>query len=230
MDGIVFQRLESGDFVPREVYDVVQRGAGEETVPRTGVGVWRNYVRLTYLRPHVVIPFFLSLFILVLYLLGKFMAAGIGGFFWTLFEGGVHRVPVVRNVYSSVKQVSGFLLNERDMRVSRVVAVEYPRKGIWQLGFVTGEGIADIEAIAGEECLSVLVCTSPMPMAGFTVNIRRSEVIDLNLTIDQAIQFIVSCGVVVPQPRSDDVAAEGAARPLLVAGNSCDSTAESQPE
>ncbi len=69
------------------------------------------------------------------------------------------------------------------------------------MGFVTGEGVPAIEAVGGEECLSVLVCTSPMPMAGFTVNVRRSEVIDLNISIDQAIQFIVSCGVVVPKPK-----------------------------
>jgi len=203
LEGTEYQRLEGGSYVPKTVYEVVRlhSASAEEPLPRTGTQCYRAYVRLTLLRPQWVIPFLLALFILVLYLLGKFMAAGIGRLFWSLVERGILRVPVVRNVYSAVKQVSGFLLNERDMRVSRVVAVEYPRKGVWQIGFVTGPGMPDVEAAAGEECVSVLVCTSPVPMAGFAVNVRRSEVVDLNITIDQAIQFIVSCGVVVPKPR-----------------------------
>jgi len=222
---VVYQRLDSGSYVPKAVYAVVRRHATDEVTPRSGQGVYRAYVRLTYLRPAQVIPLFLALFLLTLYLLGKFMAAGIGRFFWGLFEGGVQRVPVVRNVYSAVKQVSGFLLNERDMRVSRVVAVEYPRKGIWQMGFVTGEGLLHVEAAAGEECLSVLICTSPVPMAGFVVNVRRSEVIDLNITIDQAIQFIVSCGVVVPRPKGGKppVAAAGGPQLLAASDASCSS-------
>ncbi len=214
IDGIVYQRLESGEYVPRAIYDLVKYYPSQEGPPRTASQVYRTYIRLLYLRPYVVVPAFILVFTLLLYLLGKFMAAGIGRFFVSLIEGGIDRVPVVRNVYSAVKQVSGFLLNERRMQVSRVVAVEYPRKGIWQLGFVTGEGLSDIEAMVGEQCLSVLICTSPMPMTGFTVIVRRSECLDLNLTLDQAIQFIVSCGVVIPQP-SVQQAGEAAPSPRL---------------
>jgi uncharacterized membrane protein len=114
------------------------------------------------------------------------------------FERGIHRLPLVRNVYSSVKQVSDFLFTEPEIEYTRVVAVEYPRKGIWSLGLVTGESMLDIRAAANEPILSVLMPTSPMPVTGFTVTIRKSETVDLNITIEQAFQFIVSCGVVVP--------------------------------
>jgi uncharacterized membrane protein len=201
VDGIAFQRLDNGEYVPKAIYDVVRHHPGDESIPSTALPVYRTYVRLTYLRPYVVVPAFVLVFTLLLYLLGKFMAAGIGRFFVGFFEGAIRRVPLVRNVYSAVKQVSGFVLNERQMKVSRVVAVEYPRKGIWQLGLVTGEAIPDIEAMVGQPCVTVLICTSPMPMAGFTVTVRRSECVDLNITLDQAIQFIVSCGVIVPRPR-----------------------------
>ncbi|MEO8497700.1 MAG: DUF502 domain-containing protein, partial [Planctomycetota bacterium] len=91
----------------------------------------------------------------------------------------------------------------------RVVAVEYPRKGIWSVGFVTGESFADIRAAANEPVLSVLIPTSPLPMTGMTVTVLKSEAVDLNVTIDQAIQFFVSCGVVVPKqplrPESDRI-------------------------
>ena len=79
-----------------------------------------------------------------------------------------------------------------------MVVVEYPRKGIWSIGFVTGNGIAEIANIAGEPMLAVLMPTSPMPMTGFTIQVPRSQAVDLELTIDEAIQFIVSCGVVAP--------------------------------
>ncbi len=201
LEGTTYQRLDNGDYVPKAIYDIVKYQPGDEGIPKTATQVYRTYIRLTYLRPYIIIPAFILVFTLLLYLLGKFMAAGIGRFFISLFEAAIRRVPLVRNVYAAVKQVSGFVLNERSMQVSRVVAVEYPRKGIWQLGLVTGVGMPDIEAMIGEECLSVLVCTSPMPMAGFTITVRRSECVDLNVTLDQAIQFIVSCGVIVPPPR-----------------------------
>lgn len=216
IDGVTYHRLDNGEYVPQAVFDLVKFHPGEEGIPRTASQVYRIYIRSAYLHPYAVIPAFILIFTLLLYLLGKFMAAGIGRFFISLIEGAIGRVPLVRNVYSAVKQVSGFLLNERPVRVSRVVAVEYPRKGIWQIGFVTGVGLGDIEAMVGEQCLSVLVCTSPMPMAGFTVVVRRSECLDLNLTLDQAIQFIVSCGVVVPTPsvqRAGQPAAPGRLEP-----------------
>jgi uncharacterized membrane protein len=203
IDGVEYQRLGVNDrsYVPKTVYDVVQRQMGEDLTQKSATFVYQQYVRIKYLKPYVVLPFLLAVLTLLLYLLGRFMAAGLGRVFWTPVEGVIVRLPLVRTVYSAVKQVSGFVLNEREVQYSRVVAVEYPRKGIWSLGMVTGRGIPDIEEAAGEDCLSVLIPTSPMPMAGFTINVRRSEAIDLNITMDEAIQFIVSCGVVVPKPR-----------------------------
>jgi uncharacterized membrane protein len=134
----------------------------------------------------------------VLYLLGKFLAVGIGRFFWRLFEGGINRLPLVRNVYSSVKQVTDLLFNERDIEYTRVVAVEFPSKGIWSIGFVTSESLLDIRAAANEPVLAVVVPYSPWSVTGATITVRKSETIDLNMSVDQALQFIVSCGVVVP--------------------------------
>ena len=198
LDGVAYTKLEDRTFIPKAVYDEVDKHRAEDPMPRTAPYVYRAYLRATYLRPAVMIPLFLCVFILILYLLGKLIAAGVGRFTMGLVERGIARVPFVRSVYSAVKQVSGFLLNERTMDVSQVVAVEYPRKGVWALGLVTGVGMPAIEGIAGDECISVMICTSPVPMAGFTINVRRSEAVDLNITLDQAIQFIVSCGVVVP--------------------------------
>jgi len=221
VDGVVFQRLPDKTYIPQSVYETVEAKIGEDPFPKTGEGVYARFVESEYLKPLLVIPFFLSVFILLLYLLGKFMAAGIGRFFWNLFEGGINRVPLVRNVYSSVKQVSDFMLSDREIEYSRVVAVEWPRKGVWSLGLVTGESLKDIEAVANEPVLSVLVCTSPAPMTGFTVTVRKSETIDLDLTVDQAFQFVISCGVVVPPQQLRQMQASGkGARQLIGASDS----------
>ncbi len=196
-DGQTYQSIANGTFIPQKIYNLVESNPGEPA-PQTAKAIYRRYINLTYLRPYYSVPFFLTVFVLLLYLLGKFMAAGIGHFFWNLLERGIHRLPLIRNVYSSVKQVSDFLFTGREIEYTRVVAVEYPRKGIWSLGLVTGESMLDIRSAANEPVLSVLIPTSPMPVTGYTITVLKSEAIDLNITIDQAFQFIVSCGVVVP--------------------------------
>jgi uncharacterized membrane protein len=192
-----YQQLSTGEWIPRDVYDVVKTNPGS-VFPQTAQGCFDRYVDLIYLRRTTVVPVFLFVFVLVLYLLGKFFGAGIGRWIWSLFEGLIERLPVIRRVYSSVKQVTDYVFDERRIGFARVVAVEYPRQGVWAIAFVTGEGILDVRAAANEPVLSLLIPTSPVPGTGFTAMVRKSEVLDLNLTVDQAIQYIVSCGVVVP--------------------------------
>lgn len=195
--GRVYHALSDGEFIPEHVYERVQ-SQPEGTLPTTGREYYERYVDLTYLRPFYAIPFFLAVFILFLYFLGKFMAAGLGGLVGNLFERMVLRLPGVRAIYSAVKQVTDFLFDKREIRVTRVVAVEYPRKGVWSMGFVTGEGVPAVHEAAGDPLLTVLIPYSPVPVTGCTIMVRRSDCIDLNITFDQACQFIVSCGVVVP--------------------------------
>ncbi|MCA9239936.1 MAG: DUF502 domain-containing protein [Planctomycetales bacterium] len=204
LDGEDYVRTDSGKFVPQSVYLsaadalLAEGETVEEHMPSTAKAVYTLHREHVTLRRERTVPLFLAVFVLLLYLLGKFLAAGVGRFFWSQIESIIHRLPVVRNVYSSVKQVTDFLFTDPEMEFTRVVAVEYPRKGIWTVAFVTGESMLDIESAANEPIMSVLIPTSPMPFTGFTVTVRKSEILDLNITIDQAFQFIVSCGVVVP--------------------------------
>lgn len=202
-----YQQVEEKYAVPTEYFLFVQEQVGSE-LPDTAKGLMNTYVEQRFLRRQYVIPLFLCVFVLVLYLLGKFLAAGVGRFFWMQIERLINRLPVISNVYSSVKQVTDFMFSERDIEYTRVVAIEYPRKGIWTLAMVTGESLQDIRCAANEPVLSVLVPTSPMPFTGFTVTVKKSETVDLNITIDQAFQFIVSCGVVVPAQQMEAALAE----------------------
>lgn len=217
-EGTTYVPVAGNRWVPEYVYAVVAATPGKLVLPSArAMDIYEQYVRARYLPRWRVIPVFLVMFIGLLYLLGKFLAAGVGRIMLGTFEALIRRLPIVRNVYSSVKQVTDFIFSEREIEYTRVVAVQYPRKGIWSIGFVTGESMLDIRSAANEPVVSVLMPTSPMPATGFTVTVRKSETVDLDITIDQAIQFIVSCGVVVPmqqqQPEpSNQLSARIAAR------------------
>jgi len=207
VDGQVYRRLGNGTFIPQSVYERVIKQPGQPP-PITGEDYYRRYVDLIYLRPYYTIPLFLALFVLLLYFLGKFMAAGIGRFFGGTFDRVVLRLPGVRAVYSAVKQVSDFLFTQREIEYTRIVAVEYPRKNMWSVGFVTGESFAAIGVETAEPVLILFIPYSPVPITGCTVVVRKSECLDLDITFDQACQFIVSCGVVVPPQQNERLAAE----------------------
>ena len=196
--GMAYRQMADGRYVPVEYYHYVLERVGPARMPASAEGVMQLYVERKFLPRYIVVPVFLCVFLLLLYLLGKFLAAGVGRFFWMQFERMINRLPLVRSVYSSVKQVTDFMFSEREIEYTRVVAIEYPRKGIWSIGLVTGESMLDIRCAANEPVLSLLIPTSPMPFTGYTMTVKKSETVDLNITVDQAFQFIVSCGVVVP--------------------------------
>lgn len=186
--------------VPYYDYEEVSRHIPTSQMPRSRTAL---YMELVVVR-HFPGLFHLSaiaicILIVLIYMLGRFVTVKIGAWFVSKFESLViSSLPVVRNVYSSIKQVTDFLFSENQIEVRKVVAFQYPSKGIWSLGFVTGESLLDIAAQTGEPCVSILVPTSPMPMTGYTMSVPRSEIVDLDITVDQAFQFIVSCGVLVP--------------------------------
>lgn len=198
-------------WIPYHVVETVEQSPGNP-VFATANEYYERYVRLRYLKPRLVVPATIAVFISALYLLGKFLTVGMGRFLWHQSENLITQIPIIRNVYSSVKQITDFAFNETEFEYTRVVAVEYPRRGIWSMGFVTGEGFRDISTAAGQPVLTILMPTSPMPVTGFTISVPKSETIDLNITIDQAIQFCVSCGVVVPEHQQTSSALEGEVR------------------
>ena len=180
--------------------------------PASANAYWHRYIQMSWMPRKFVVPVFLVVFLTVLYFLGRLFTFGIGRWFVRAFDSAILRIPIVNKVYGGVKQVTDFAFNEREIEFNRVVAIEYPRKGIWSLGFVTGNSMREISEFAGEPMLSVLMPTSPMPMTGFTVTVKKSEARDIDITIDEAIQFIVSCGVVIPpQQRNDTPAASSEA-------------------
>ncbi len=210
LDGKVYVSDSTGlRFLPQSVVLYVNENLDRldpfQPLPETAIAFWHRYVQLRYMPRSLVVPIFLILFLGTLYFMGRIFAHGIGRWFLNAFDRFINRIPIISNVYGSVKQVTDFAFSDREIEFNRVVAIEYPRKGIWSIGFVTSQSMQDIAAAANEPVLSVLMPTSPMPMTGFTVTVKKSEAIDLNITLDQAIQFVVSCGVVVPPQQQSPI-------------------------
>ncbi len=199
---------DPGQFVPLSDYDLVFKHIRPQPQPTTAIGLYMEVVAVRdYRQLWQYSAAALSMMIIAMYFLGRFVTARIGKWFVHKIEAMLVRVPLVRNVYSTVKQVTDFVLSDREVEFQRVVALEYPRAGSWTLGFVTGEGMLDCAVEVREPMLTVLVPTSPVPAGGFTVMVTKSSVIDLNLTIDQAVQFVVSCGVLIPPQQKASPAA-----------------------
>lgn len=186
--------------VPYRDYFEVARRVGPDAVPRSAISVYMELIAFRHFQGYFVLSASsVAITIIALYLLGRIVTARVGAWVVHKVETTVlSRLPIVSNVYSSVKQVTDFLFSERKIEYNRVVAIEYPRRGIWSLGFVTGESMLEITAAAGEPLVSVLIPTSPMPVTGYTMSVPRSELLDLNITIDQAFQYCISCGVLIP--------------------------------
>jgi uncharacterized membrane protein len=198
-DGQPYVRLASGEYIPEEVHSWLRSNL-YELVPEKGEAAYRRYVSQRYLRREIVVPVFLCVFVLVLYFLGKWLAFGTGEF----FERAIRRLPLVRSVYSSVKKVTNFVLVDKQVQYKRVVAVEYPRKGIWSIGLVTSDSVSEVVTAAREPCVTVVLPGSPTPITGYCVMVPTRETYDLHMTIEQALQFYVSCGVAVPKAQHVD--------------------------
>ncbi len=193
-----FKRLESGQYIPLNVYNGALKQSFDDP-PANGLDAYRRWVSVTYLRPWIVVPVFIVVFVGLMYLLGSLFAAGLGRAFVSWSEQAIGRLPLVRAVYNSTKQVTNYLFSDRELEFTRVVAVEYPCLGIWSLAFVTNEGLIDVQNAAREPMLTILLPTSPMPISGYTMLVPKSEVLDVDMTVEQAVEYIVSCGVVLPE-------------------------------
>lgn len=180
-----------------EVYDRL----GPLKMPKTAPGVYmelattRNFQSWFHITTIAIV-----ISIVMVYSVGRVVTHRLGAWFVTRVGSFVTGVPLVGAIYTAVKHVTDFFLAEKDVKYRGVVAVEYPRPGIWSLAFVTGDGMAECIRAAGEPLVNVLIPSAPIPFAGYTINVKRSELLELDMSLDQAIQYVMSCGVIVPKP------------------------------
>ena len=116
----------------------------------------------------------------------------------------VSRIPVVRSIYSSVKQVSDTLFSPSGNAFRTAVLVQWPRPDVWTIGFVTGIPGGDVTNYLVGDYLSVYVPTTPNPTGGYFVMLRRSDCVELKMSVDEALKYVISMGVVVPGSPSNN--------------------------
>ena len=114
----------------------------------------------------------------------------------------LQRIPIVRSVYSSVKKVSDTLFSENSHAFRKALLVQWPRQDVWTIAFLTGIPGGDVVNHLPGEYLSVYVPTTPNPTGGYFVMLKKSECIELAMTVDEALTYVISMGVVVPSSRS----------------------------
>jgi uncharacterized membrane protein len=129
---------------------------------------------------------------------GAFAANIVGQ--WWLKQGSriLHRIPIVKSIYSSVKQVSDTLFSSSGNAFREAVLVQYPREGAWTIAFVTGKPGGEAAQHLSGDYVSLYVPTTPNPTSGFFLMVPRADVIELRMSVDEALKYIISMGVVAP--------------------------------
>jgi len=140
--------------------------------------------------------------VILFYLAGRIFGGLIGRRIADRIERLIARVPGFRQIYPHIKQVVDFVFGDRKLEFSRVALVQYPRPGIWSMGLVTGKPPVQWTEAAGQELVTLFIPSSPTPFTGYTITIPRNEVVDIDVTVEEAIRFAVSGGVVIPPDRA----------------------------
>lgn len=141
--------------------------------------------------------------ICLVYFVGVFVGNFIGRAAWRLAEALVRKIPLVRAIYPAVKQITDFLLTDRSgqFAASRVVAVHARDPNVWSIGLVTAQGVRQLSDSVGEEMVTVFIPSSPTAFSGYVVVVPRQAVVDLPLTVEEAMRILVSGGVLDAGPK-----------------------------
>lgn len=137
--------------------------------------------------------------LLIIFATGLIAHNFIGTRIVALWEALLARIPIVSTIYSNVKKISDTLLSSSNKAFRKTLLVQYPRQGMWTLAFLTGQPGGEMQRHLPGECVSIYVPTTPNPTSGFFLIVPLSEVIELDMNVDEALRYIVSMGVVGPE-------------------------------
>ncbi len=138
--------------------------------------------------------------IVIVFVTGVFATNFFGARLVVLWHDVLHRIPVVSWVYSGVKQISDTLFSSGGQAFRKALLVQWPREGMWTIGFLTGTPGAGVANHLPPDSVAVYVPTTPNPTGGYFVIVARKDVIELDMSVEQALKYIISMGVAPPQP------------------------------
>ena len=156
--------------------------------------------------PETYLPFALpGLGLLILVVTLILVGAATAGFFGRLWarvsEQILGRMPVIRNIYGAVKQILETVLAQQSKAFREAVLVEYPRRGIWAIAFITGRTEGEVQNITEEECINIFLPTTPNPTSGFLLFVPKKDLVHLDMNVEEAIKMVISGGIVTPPDR-----------------------------
>ncbi len=145
----------------------------------------------------------LGLFVLfvVITLVGALTAGFVGRLVLKTGEGLLNRMPVIRSVYGASKQILETVLQQQSKAFRQAVLVEYPRRGIWAIGFITGTTEGEVQNLIKDQLINIFLPTTPNPTSGFLLFVPREDLINLDMSVEEAIKMVISGGIVTPPDR-----------------------------
>ena len=120
-------------------------------------------------------------------------------------ESIVARIPIISRIYSTIQQISQAFFSEKREVFKKAVLFEYPRKGIYSIGFYTQDTRGPVQDALEHDVVSIFLPTTPNPTSGFLLFVPKDEIIDLNLTVEEALKLVISGGAIIPQNRINEV-------------------------
>lgn len=159
-----------------------------------------DYNPATYL-PFAIPGLGLVVLIAFLTLVGALTAGFVGRRLTKIYEHILARMPIIRGIYSATKQIFETVLAQQSNAFREAVLIEYPRKGIWSVAFITGTTKGEIQRVTPEDVVNVFIPTTPNPTSGFLLMVPRKELIHLKMPVEDAIKMVISGGIVTPPDR-----------------------------
>ena len=134
----------------------------------------------------------------ILLLTGMLAANLFGRRFVEIWERILNKIPLVRSIYSSIKQISNTIFDPSGKSFRKVVMLQYPRKGLWSIGFLTNDNVGDEMSAVDDRLVAIFIPTTPNPTSGFIVMVRNDEITELDMSVEEGFKFIISMGVIIP--------------------------------
>jgi len=165
---------------------------------------WSRALIPPQMTAHELIPYIpgvgVAMLILILILIGMFTTGFIGKFFVRLGNFIISKMPLVSSIYSLLKQLFETIFSPKSQSFKEAVLLEYPRKGLWIIGFLAGETSSELQTkFAPKQMVSVFVPTTPNPTSGFLIMVPEEDIIKLDMSVEDALKYTVSCGIVTPE-------------------------------
>lgn len=182
--------------------------------------------------PETYLPFSLPglgvvIIVVALTLIGSITAGFVGRLFLRTSEGILARIPAVRSIYGATKQIFETVLAKQSSAFREVVLVEYPRRGLWVIGFITGTTQGEVQELTADTLYNVFIPTTPNPTSGFLLFVANSDLVRLDMTVEDGIKMVISAGIITPPDRRPaSVRKRGAAPPAAIPAATGEAAAE----